>query len=385
MLHIISSLGRGGAERCVVELLRLGDRSQFSPSVVCIGSRDAYSDQIERLGVPLHHLDIKTRGVICALKELHSLRKALLPSIVSTWLYHADLVGTLLWLASRRSFRLVWNVRRTIIDDEIEPLHRRVVRRLLSLLSWAPTLIIANSMRGVRSHTDFGYSPSEWCVIPNGVDTHIFQASMTLRETFRRVWKIQEDEILLLCVGRLSQVKGQDRALEAYRTLRRLGRKVRLLFVGRGISSWNVDHFPGIAPPVESEGVILIDEVSDLVGMYSAADILVLPSRAEGHPQVVTEALACELPVVSFDVGDVRSILDPCGATAESLTEFIAHLERFVRIPTNQRRSLGIAGREKILKSYRLESMVERFERILSGLIRGATPATASPRLLGGE
>jgi glycosyltransferase involved in cell wall biosynthesis len=62
-----------------------------------------------------------------------------------------------------------------------------------------------------------------------------------------------------------------------------------------------------------SEKLIWAGNSNNPVGVYSALDVLVLPSTTEGFPNVVVEAMACSLPVVVTDVGDCRRIVGDCG------------------------------------------------------------------------
>jgi glycosyltransferase involved in cell wall biosynthesis len=65
--------------------------------------------------------------------------------------------------------------------------------------------------------------------------------------------------------------------------------------------------------------VAFMGEVPDAMGYLRQLDMLVVPSRHEGFPMILLEAAACEVPVVAFDVGGVREVLN--GAPAEWLVK----------------------------------------------------------------
>lgn len=113
---------------------------------------------------------------------------------------------------------------------------------------------------------------------------------------------------LVLYVGRFSPEKGVDLLLQAMPTLVARHPQVRLRLVGDGPTRPLVEQL--IATQRLHEHVELVGHVDDPSPYYAAARVLCLPSRSEGMPNVVLEAVAAGLPVVATAVGDVRSLVD---------------------------------------------------------------------------
>ena len=120
-------------------------------------------------------------------------------------------------------------------------------------------------------------------VIPSGIDLQLFRP--TEKQAARRQLGLPDDERLVLFVGRTNH--GRKRGWLAEQALEILNKSLP----ARLVVAWRVPH-------------------TDVPLYMSACDVLVFTSMQEGSPNVVKEALACNLPVVSVPVGDVESRLN---------------------------------------------------------------------------
>ncbi len=114
----------------------------------------------------------------------------------------------------------------------------------------------------------------------------------------------------------------------------------------------------------------------DMPWYYNAADAMVLCSESEGSPTSVKEALACNLPVVSTDVGDVREILEGiegceiCGDNAESLGQGLKRvLDRRADKPFKGRVSMTRYDQSRVVAA-----IVKVYERVIHDRFAGSRP-----------
>ncbi|MEZ5977086.1 MAG: glycosyltransferase family 4 protein [Planctomycetota bacterium] len=197
--------------------------------------------------------------------------------------------------------------------------------------------------------------PARVRVVPNGIDPTPFASAEPFPRTeFRR----GEDELLAAVVGLLNVAKGQDLAIRAL--AHEACATVRLLLVGHG--EWEGElralaHDLGVAQRVEFLGWR-----RDVPRILRSIDALLLPSRWEGMPYVVLEAMAAGTPVLAARVDGARDLLHDGrgGFTFEvgSVDGLADVVERLGRATPEDRRRLGGAGRAEIERSHTVATMV---------------------------
>ncbi|SDI83978.1 Glycosyltransferase involved in cell wall bisynthesis [Actinokineospora alba] len=146
-------------------------------------------------------------------------------------------------------------------------------------------------------------------VVCNGVDTGRLRPGD--RAAARTRLGLHLNAPTVVCVGRLARLKGQDQLLAAWPAILAAVPTARLVFVGDGPmgDTWRERIAVARHESVQWRGHC--DAVADF---YTAADVVALPSRAEGMALVPLEAMACGRSVVAFDVGGVRQSVASAGA-----------------------------------------------------------------------
>lgn len=150
-------------------------------------------------------------------------------------------------------------------------------------------------------------APAE--VVCNGVDTDRLRPAD--RRAARRLLGLPPDVPIAVCVGRLAPLKGQDQLLAAWPAVLARVPDARLVLVGDGAlgARWRAT-----IPAATHDSVLWWGHSDEVAAHYAAADVVVVPSRAEGMALVPLEAMACGRSVVAFDVGGVRQSVAGAGA-----------------------------------------------------------------------
>lgn len=192
-----------------------------------------------------------------------------------------------------------------LLAKMVKPLFEKILRNILRYID----LVIATDEQTADYYKSFMPTnrTGSVIVIPVGVNLHDFSPfNQNVSSSDRKT---------MIFVGRVVRDKNISFLLKVVRHLNEKGHNVNLTIVGAGDSLQRIQTLAKKLPRGEVifKGHVDRDEMPNTIGK---ADVLVLSSfpRAEGSPTVVREALACGIPVVSTDVGDVRSVIEKYGA-----------------------------------------------------------------------
>jgi len=116
ILHIITSLERGGAEKVLYQLVTSDVENLHE--VICLGKEDFFTKKLQNKGILVHSLNLKKYGFnFIALFKMYKIITNNSALIVHTWMYHADLLGGLLcWFGSKKN--VIWCIRNSNLDKK---------------------------------------------------------------------------------------------------------------------------------------------------------------------------------------------------------------------------------------------------------------------------
>lgn len=361
----ITELEVGGAERCLAELALRLDRGRYAVVVYSLGPRPAND---ERSLVP----KLESAGIeVCCLGGRRALDaprvawklarrlKAQRAEIVLTFLFHANLLGR---IAAR------WAGSPHVVSGIRVAERERRWRLLLDRWTWRLVdRYVAVSQSVAAFSQRAGGLPAERIeVIPNGVDLAVFDAATPADLT---EFGMAPGRRAATYVGRLDRQKGLDELLaQAPDWLQRLP-DFDLLLVGDGPQRAELESLAlrlGLGERIRFAGWR-----PDVPAILRASELLLLPSRWEGMPNAVLEAMACRLPVVAMDVEGVSELLGPQRdeqtAPAGEMQLFV---ETLVAIASSAelRARLGAENRRRVEQAFTLDAMVAAYAALFDEL-----------------
>ena len=367
-MHIINELDAGGAERVLTRIACHNAQTNGPKQiVVSLMGEGVYGPDLRASGVELHCLGMTSglRDLPGAIVKLSGLMRCHKPDAIMSWLYHSDFISTLAaMLSGRGTKRLAWNIRCAEMDLAQYGRSTRIVLTLLAKLSRFPAIVAANSHAGQRHHSKCGYHPKKWAFLPNGFDTNEWQPDPDAKTRLCKELGIAPSKHVVGMVARKDPAKDHATLFEAIKQVREQGHDIHLVLVGGETKTLPV-------PTEIKDHITALGLRRDVAKLVPAFDIAVLSSSfGEGFPNVIGEAMACGVPAIGNDVGDVAAILGGTGKSVplhapEKLAMAIVEL---LSEDSDSKTFRKAATRQRIIDHYSLAAMNERYLALWDGL-----------------
>lgn len=344
ILHLIDSLAPGGAQRQLVTLLGALDPAEAESAVAVYHKIDHFRPEVEASGSSLYELGGAGGRDPRVSFRLGALMRRGRYDLVHSWL---------------RTPGVIARVASTLVDGPPVVVSERNTDLGMSRRSVAIERLLARRARLMIVNAEaIGRNVERlvpaWKgrirVVHNGLRwTEPTERELSLSRAFRRE-HARDNDVLLGVVGRVEPQKAPLLLLEALEMLSDPAlSRLRVVWIGKAIDSALVETAVARAKTPRLAGRFeFLPEKRDIGGVYTALDGLVLPSRWEGFPNAVLEALGHGRPVVATDVGDTsKLVLD--GVTGwlvppEDPRALAAALEALVSSPPARLREMGEEG-----------------------------------------
>ena len=352
VLHFITELNVGGAERLLVEVLPHLDRAKVESQVAYLHGNAPLAQELERHGIRVHALrswrkfDPRPSWRLARLLEREQI------DILHTHLIQADIIG--FWAVRLAVTPLLVSTKHNVHYYEqrerwLRPLTRQIERRADAVVA------VSNAVAMEYSHAH------RLEVIHNGVDCAKF-APQPLPAGGP-----------VVCVANFTQQKGHRVLLEAFARLAPEFPDLQLELAGDG------PMFEELQARSVRLGLMrsakFLGAMADVRPALTRARLVVVPSLWEGLGLALLEAMALGRPVVASAVDGIREIITtgedgllvPAGDVS-ALTEAMQQILRDRELAQR----LAVAGRERVVQAFSIEQMARKLERLYESLTRAS-------------
>ena len=363
LMHVIIGLEASGAELFLQRLVKQQLKLKKKVVVVSLTDDGKLGEQLRAAGALVYTLGLKSIfGIPRVIYQLRKLIRSQQPDVLQSWMYHADFFSTLATLGLKT--KLLWSVRCTAVPAGSYLTYG--IMKLCALLSgFAPVKICYVAEAAKQTHRRYGYSDCKGVTIPNGYDfnSNIFCAKK--RESIRHLLKVDENVFLIGVVGRFHPDKGQDIFLEALTKIRGRYPAIKVVLIGRGCDTDNLQLNALLTQLGLVQLVVPVGEQQDIPGWLSALDLNVMPSRTEGFPNGLAEAMAVGLPCIATKVGDAALLADKYAILCEPTPESIAvAISSMLAMSPDARMTLGQGAANWVRDNFSIESIEQRYAQL---------------------
>ncbi|MCE9613204.1 MAG: glycosyltransferase family 4 protein [Lentisphaerae bacterium] len=371
--HLVLSLALGGLERLVVDWTNArNQRHPGSTAIACLDDPGALADQVE--GSAVFCVGARRARFPADWQAVRALRKRWVGD--STDIVHSHNLAAHQYAALAR-----WgtSLRHVHTEHGSNPHGAGWLNRcrLRVLARRTHALIAVSADTGRAMSAGWRVPLARVHIIPNGVAPY-HPATADALARIRAALQLPEGGLVVGTVGRLAQVKGYDRLLAALPAVLARRPGVTCVFVGDGPERAALEAQGdrlGLRANVRFAGF-----QADARAFYALFDLYVAPSRSEGLPVALLEAMAAGCPVLVTDVGDQRAVLDD-GRAGHMLSaderewpdQILACLQGAGREEARRR---AVLAQRRVREHYSLAQTLDAYENIYAG---SCSPHPTSP------
>ncbi len=363
VVHIITSLGCGGAEKVLYNLVTNSSSPQIEHVVISMKDNGVYGKLLIDKGIKVYSLNIQ-KTMPWKLLNVFSILRSIKPDVIQSWLYHADFLTILLYLSGYRN--IVWNIRNNTLKWSISSKNTILLRRLCALFSFIPKKIICCAKVAMQEHIRIGYAKNKFIIIPNGYDLSLFKPNNEARCKLRLELNIAASDFVIGNVGRDDPAKDRSTLLHSVSLMKEKRNNIKLMLIGANINENNDSLLKLIKKYGLDDNIILLEQQKEINLYYNVMDMFVLSSQAEAFPNVLAEAMATGLPCVTTNAGDAEEIIND-----HELVVPIGDYEKLFLVANEvmsmsecERLEIGNKLFNRVLDKYSMQAMINSYQEI---------------------
>jgi len=351
----------GGAERQLYLWLANLDRERFNPIVLTLhpGFGDYWEKPIEDLIIPLFRINQRNNR-ISRLREIQQILQPFQPQLVHGWHLFSGAYASL--VAPHFKAKSLVGIRSSFesIQNSLE----------LRIAQYFADAFIVNSESAAARIKSEKPSIRHVYVVPNAVIAD-FESRETVRQRLIRELGLRPDALWLVAVGRLEQLKHFDELLEVAASLQDKQCNFHLILIGGGPEESALIQ---LSQQLHLEDCVrFTGEIPNAIRLLKGFDIFCMTSFLEGLPNVVMEAAAAGLPIVTWQLPFYEELLTPGETALMAAPGDRASFEQAVQAFINDqhlRERLGAAAQAQVTEKFSLDHYIQNMTKVYETMLQ---------------
>lgn len=354
VLCIIESLGSGGAERQIAHLAVQLVNSKYDVEVAYYRKLEFYLSYIVDNHVKATFLKAASNRNLRFFALWKYIRDTK-PDVIISYSATSSIITCLLKFLGE-SFNLVVSERSTT-----QHLNNREKLKFF-LYRWANFIVPNSQSQGDFIKQHYPNLAQKTFVIHNYIDTEKFKAS--------HVSHFDQEEIRMICVGRIMAPKNVIRFIHAISKVLKDGYKIHVDWFGKDLNdNYSKEVHEALLNLQLGDSFVFHAASPNIQDEYIKADVFCLPSIYEGFPNVLCEALSCAIPVICSSVCDnpyiVKEGENGLFFNPLDIDDMAKTIEQFIDLPKDKKFKMAKANREAALGMFSGEKFIDSYLRII--------------------
>jgi glycosyltransferase involved in cell wall biosynthesis len=369
ILYIIDNLEFGGGERVFLQLIkRLCAKYDIS---VIAHPGGLFFRELDKMKIKSYPIDMIGRFRLKRLVKIRRIINKEFADIVHSQGARSDFTARLASFLGKRP-KIISTVAMPVLGFDVSVLKKMTYYCADYITSHLVDRYLVVS-KILKNHLTVNYpiSPFKIEVIYNGIEVDHYRSDEALKIAWRNKNGFQENDILIGAIGRLVWQKGFAHLIECVPEIARTYPDVKILIVGDGPL---LERLEALGERLKvKDNLIFADFRSDIKEIFSAVDLLVVPSLLEGFPMVTLEAMAMAKPIVATRIdGITEQITDGVNGILVPPKDPSALSKGIIQVLSDRElaRSMGLAARKKVEQEFSVDKMVAETEKVYLSLLR---------------
>ncbi len=374
---VAGELSQGGAEKQLVYITHALHKAGVCVKIISLTQGDYYEERLAALGLPPVWIGMHSNPlarIVSLVRAVRNFRPHILQSAHYFTNFHTAIAARLLGKPGTPAPLSIGCIRsdphrfRSGYGGKfVNTFARNTTQRVFwsqSLLH-LPSALIANSSTAREHAIQIGISPQKVYVLSNVIDLEDFDSA-------RRHPSVEplvdfRQGVMAVAVSRLIPVKRLELFMKALAVARQEAPELRGVLIGEGSERGSLESLAAdlglFSREVMDRAIGFLGHQQNIPSILSHADMLILTSEYEGFPNVLLEAMAARLPVITTPAGDAGLVVQD-GITGYVIPhgdiEGLAGRMVLLAKSPDLRRQLGEAGRRRVEHIYSSDSLATR-------------------------
>ncbi len=365
VLFLVPTLGRGGAETQLIDLVNNIDSTQFEKTLVVFDKNIDQVERVDKQNVNFHHIARISKYDLSIFRKIAVVIDENKINIIHCTLQISMLVAQISVLFAKNKPKIMVVIHTTVNVTKKYELADRLLYRYL--MKRCQRIIFVCKNQAQYWGKKYPEIKRLSTVVYNGIDIEFFNRDNYISQgvLLKRRLSIPDMAPVICCIAGFRKEKGHQYLVDAFS---RLPIDTYLLLVGDGVMRPDIETL--VNEKKLTDRVVFLGELSDVRPVLAATDITVLASTAvETFSMAMLESMSMEVPMIATDIGGLSEAIIPeetgdlvppkdVDALAKALLRYVYKKEHIA--------SLGKNARALIVDKFSKETMVKETEKILA-------------------